>query len=154
MTCKPCLPFLRARSKTSPLGRTQEEECTGRAPLFWSEAPGGACWVSVVSFFTWNWWQHWVKDGCLFCFQQKYPSLWELWQAMYFSTQGHVALAQLCTQPPVPTSACVLHWLTSFQASREESSVAQGSAAAAATNSQGQRREETQMMCRGHEFHF
>lgn len=68
--------------------------------------------------------------------------------------------ALYCAQPPVSTSACVLLWLTSFQALREKSRVAQGStagaaaagAAAAAANDQGQGRGEAQLMCAGQKF--
>lgn len=72
----------------------------------------------------------------------------------FFQPRARMLYAPDCAQPPVPMRARVLHWLTSFQACREESPVAQGSAAAAAANGQGQGRREAWMMCGGQKFCF
>lgn len=144
VTCKPCsVGFLRDQSKSprqDPEGGVDREG----SPLLVS-----------VSFFTWNLQQHWIKDKCLFCFQQNtHPNGNCGKPCFFFQTKARKLCAPHCAQPPVPTGACVLHWLTSFQACREESPVAQGSAVATAANGRGQGREEAQMMCGGHKFHF
>lgn len=94
------------------------------------------------------------KRQMSFLLSTKYPSWWELWQDMLFPTQARMLYALHCTQPPVPTRACVLLWLTPFQACREESPVAQGSAAAAAAAEQfvKVRGKEGQLMCAGQRF--
>lgn len=106
-----------------------------------SKALGGTL---GISFITYNLPQHWVKDEFLFCFQQNTHPGWNYGKTCFFQPKARMLNALYCAQPPVSTNACVLFWLTSFQAYREESPVAQGlaaAAAAAATNGQGQGRE-------------
>lgn len=83
------------------------------------------------------------KDKCFSAFN-KIPILMGTATSHAFSNPGPgCSLLLTVPSPPVPTSACALRRLTSFQACGGESPVAQGSAAA---NGQGQRRGEAWKM--------
>lgn len=133
------------------LGGTWEEGRAGRTVFFWSEAPGGmlGSWLprleSSVAL---------GERQMLFCFQQNTHSDGNRDKPCFFQPKAGMLSAPDCAQPPVPTSACALRRLTSFQACGGESPVAQGSAAAAAANGQGQRMGEVWKMCGGQKFWF
>lgn len=100
---------LLASSETglSPPDGTQKEGCSGRAALFSSEAPGdmSGAWCrllyleSVAAL---------GKRQTSFLLSAKYPSQWELWQAMiFFPNQGQEALCStLCPAPCANECLC------------------------------------------------
>lgn len=127
------------------LGGTREEGWAGRAVFFLVQSPWGHARLLVLSaalpgIHSGTGW----KDKCFSAFN-KIPILMGTVTSHAFQPRAGMLSAPDCAQPPVPTSACALRRLTSFQACGGESPVAQGSAAAAA-NGQGQRRGEAWKM--------